>query len=96
MKTLIIILIIIIIVVAWYLFRPEKSFISKRVNEVFPDVNETDSSSKSAIKFCTQETLMAWLTTLLVPQQSMNYQLVKESSDSPILKYQTDLMFTFI
>ena len=49
MKAFIIILIIVIIVVVWYLFRPEKSFISKRVNEVFPDVKENDRYRRESV-----------------------------------------------
>jgi len=48
-KALIIKLIIVIIVVVWYLFRPEKSFISKRVNEVFPDVKEKDRYRRESV-----------------------------------------------
>lgn len=40
MKTLIILIVIVALVVAWYLFRPEKLFISSTVNEEFPESTE--------------------------------------------------------
>ena len=46
-RNLAIIVILIIIVFLWYLFRPEKLFISKTVNEEFPEVSSPDQT-KSA------------------------------------------------
>jgi hypothetical protein len=37
------IIILILIVVGWYLFRPERLFISKRVNEEFPDTQSAEN-----------------------------------------------------
>lgn len=43
MKTLIILIVLIVLVIAWYLFRPEKLFISSKVNEDFPEANSDES-----------------------------------------------------
>jgi len=48
MKTLIVILIIIVILIAWYLFRPEKLVISKKVNEGFPEMEGGNGATESS------------------------------------------------
>lgn len=40
MKTLIILIVLVVLVIAWYLFRPEKLFISSKVDEELPSVTE--------------------------------------------------------
>ena len=53
-RNLVIIVVLIIIVFLWYLFRPEKIFISKKVNEEFPEVSspeKTKSDSSPKILF---------------------------------------------
>jgi Electron transfer DM13 len=49
LRNLVIIVVLIIIVFLWYLFRPERLFISKTVNEKFPEVSspEQTKSEKS-------------------------------------------------
>ena len=44
MKSLIIIIVLVLLAVAWYLFRPEKLFISSRVNEDFPESSEQEKN----------------------------------------------------
>ena len=41
MKLLIILIVLVVLVIAWYLFRPEKLFISSKVNEELPQGTET-------------------------------------------------------
>src|SRR3972149_3363039 len=53
-RTIAIILILIIIVVLWYLFRPEKLFISETIQEEFPTtVQETTESASSPVVLVT-------------------------------------------
>lgn len=47
MRNLVIIVILIIIVFLWYLFRPERLFISKTVNEKFPEVSSPEQTKSN-------------------------------------------------
>ena len=50
MRKVFIVLGIIVIIIAWYLFRPEKLFISKSVNEDLPSASAGRADSPSTIK----------------------------------------------
>ncbi|MEQ9619009.1 MAG: DM13 domain-containing protein [Deltaproteobacteria bacterium] len=51
MKTIIILIVLIVLIIAWYLFRPEKLFISSKINEDFPN---TGSEEKGAPEIISQ------------------------------------------
>ena len=44
MKSLIILIVLVVLVIGWYLFRPEKLFISSTVNEDFPESSEQEKN----------------------------------------------------
>jgi len=50
MRKVVIVLGIIVILIAWYLFRPEKLFIDKSVNEGLPGASTERADSTSAVK----------------------------------------------
>jgi hypothetical protein len=50
MRKVVIVLGIIVILVAWYLFRPEKLFINKSVNEGLPGASTERADSPSTVK----------------------------------------------
>ena len=46
MRNVLLIIVLIIIIIAWYLFRPERLFISKKVDEGFPGTQVTETTQQ--------------------------------------------------